>query len=73
MAKVINNNCNGDGPHRGSQVRLLPTGGGGNAILCRACFRREMAYRYDRNREVKGSFDIPVWDSLKVYGDADEV
>ena len=65
-----NPNC--DGAHCRSargEVRLLPTGGDGNAILCRACFDHELAYRIDRNLELSGenAFRIPTWDSLKVY------
>jgi hypothetical protein len=52
------------------QVRLLPTGGGGNAILCYACYCQEMTWRRERNKErtigaVK--FDIPNWTDLKIY------
>jgi hypothetical protein len=65
-----NNNCDGNGPHVSGEVRMLPTGGGGNAILCRACFRREMAYRFDRNLTLGLSekFAIPDWSSLEIYG-----
>lgn len=66
------NNPNCDGGHcvsvRG-EVRSLPTGGDSNAILCRACYRHEMAYRRDRNRDLETScqFALPAWDALKVY------
>jgi hypothetical protein len=68
----MNRNPNCDGAHcthEHGEVRLLPTGGGGNAILCRACFRHEIYYRAQRNWELDGAaaFDIPLWESLKVY------
>lgn len=64
-------NCDGEGPHAGRQVRLLPTGSDGNAILCRACYAREMNFRRERNQELDKScqFDIPHWSSLKIYGE----
>lgn len=51
------------------QVRVLPTGGDGNAILCRACFNHELAFRRDRNRELSKDcqFQLPAWETLKVY------
>jgi hypothetical protein len=73
---VIAPECQGAGPHGGDEVRVLPAGGDSNAILCRSCFGREMMFRLDRNREnfAKATtrhsvppFDIPTWESLKVY------
>lgn len=66
---MITNNPNCDGTHceqADGEVRLLPTGGDGNAILCYACYLHEMAYRKDL---VKGQMppDLPAWKSLKVY------
>lgn len=67
------NNPNCDGGHcktsRG-QVRVLPTGGDSNAILCFACYLNEIAFRKDRNRELaeENRFDLPAWLDLKVYG-----
>ncbi len=58
-----NNDCNGAGPHKAGEVRLLPTGGGGNDILCRACFDSEMRYRRDAGITV----NLPKWETLKVY------
>ena len=51
------------------EVRVLPTGEQGNAILCRDCFRHELRFRVERNRELGEGckFDLPTWDSLKVY------
>lgn len=74
-----NCNCNGSGPHSGEEVRVLPTGGDSNAILCFSCYRREMNFRQERNSEQAGrfgwpvlsesaKFKLPAWESLKVYG-----
>jgi hypothetical protein len=69
-----NPDCDGSGGSDGErhtlgQVRVLPTGGGGNAILCRRCFEHEIGFRRERNKELdKGCrFDLPTWDALKVY------
>jgi hypothetical protein len=64
---VKNYNCDGSGPHTSGEVRLLPTGGGGNAILCRSCFEHEILYRRYRNESNGAEFDLPTWASLKVY------
>jgi len=44
---------------------------GGNIILCRACYEYEIAYRKERNAELSAGcqFDLPAWESLKVYGE----
>jgi hypothetical protein len=65
-----NVNCDGAGPHKAGQVRVLSTGGDGNLILCRYCFNREIAFRRDRNRElpVENRWDVEItWDSLPLY------
>lgn len=66
-----NPNCDGSGPCHPSQVRVLPTGGDSNGILCRYCFNREIAFRRDRNRDLSKDcqFKLPTWDSLKIYGE----
>jgi hypothetical protein len=58
--------------HPHSEVRLLPTGGDSNAILCRTCFEHELHFRRQRNRDLSLDcrFDLPSWDSLKVYAPA---
>lgn len=57
-----NPNCDGDRCHQDSgEVRVLPTVGSSNAILCRSCFVHEISFRADRN------FDLPRWTDLKVY------
>lgn len=66
-----NPNCDGDkcGINKTGQVRVLPTGGDSNAILCRPCFENELRFRRDRNRELADAnkFDLPTWESLRVY------
>lgn len=61
--------CGGSGPCLEGEVRVLPTGGEGNAILCPACFRREIRWREERNRELSKDcqFKLPMWPQLKVY------
>ena len=50
------------------EVRLLPTGGDGNMIYCRACYEHEMSYRRERNRDMGyAAFELPKWEDLKVY------
>ena len=53
------------------EVRLLPTGGESNAILCFACYNYEMNWRKERNEDLGDleQFDIPLWNSLKIYTD----
>lgn len=66
---IQNPNCDGDKcrSERG-EVRVLPTGGDSNAILCRACFDNEIRFRRERNSSVATPFDLPAWETLKVYG-----
>ena len=63
------NNCDGSGPHTTGEVRVMPTGGDGNLILCRQCWENELHYRRDRNRSlaVFAQFDIIAWNDAKVY------
>lgn len=49
------------------ELRVLPTGGEGNAILCRACFNYEMRFRRDFNKHNEASLPLVSWPSLKVY------
>lgn len=70
---MTNPNCDGGYCTRETgEVRVLPTGGDSNAILCRACLEHELRYRRERNRELAESckFKLPAWDSLKVYATA---
>ena len=63
------NNCDGSGPHTLGSVRVMPTGGEGNLILCRQCWENELAYRRDRNRSlgVFAQFALIAWNDAKVY------
>jgi len=51
------------------EIRVLPTGGESNALLCRSCFEYEMNFRRERNRKLakECQFKLPAWDDLKVY------
>jgi hypothetical protein len=62
-------NCDGSGPHSAGEVRLMPTGGDGNLILCRQCWFRENTFRLDRNRELANfaKFQIIEWQNAEVY------
>lgn len=65
-----NPNCDGDQCRKiTGEIRVLPTGKDGNALLCRHCFKHELAFRRERNRELDHDcqFELPAWDSLKVY------
>ena len=69
-----NPNCDNDYCHwSDGQIRVLPLGGAGNALLCRACYQHEIEWRKGRNRELGKAFqfDIPDWESLKVYKHAE--
>ncbi|OYV38946.1 MAG: hypothetical protein B7Z80_08705 [Rhodospirillales bacterium 20-64-7] len=65
-----NPDCCGNGPHIPGEVRVMPTGGDGNLILCSNCWDRELDYRRDRNRDLAdfAKFDLPSWWEGKVYG-----
>lgn len=67
-----NPNCDNDKcTSETGEVRVLPTGGDSNAILCHACFNHEISFRKERNRDLSQDcrFRLPSWDSLKVYGE----
>ncbi len=73
--KIHNNNCDGDHCTRSvGEVRVLPTGGDSNAILCRSCYEHELAYRRERNGELSADcqFKLPGWNELKVYGGGEQ-
>lgn len=67
----LNPNCDGGGPCTEGEVRILPTGGDSNAILCASCHAREMTWRRSRNRELDDDvrFDVPPWLALRVYAE----
>ena len=69
--EMTNPNCDGSGPCiLSGQVRVLPTGGDSNGILCLLCYRREIAWRKSRNAELgkDAQFQLPKWESLRIYG-----
>lgn len=66
----MNNNCDGGScRERFGEVRVLPIGKQGNAILCHRCFLVEMAFRRDTNEGLHESvqYDTPSWAELEVY------
>lgn len=63
-----NNNCDGSGPHTSGEVRVMPLAGGGNLIVCLACYLRELHWRRGRNEKVASPYDLPTWKELEVYG-----
>ncbi len=71
----VNPNCDGQESRPtcsdNNEVRVLPYGGDGNLIVCRAHYEKEIAFRVSRNRELgaDAQYDLPKWDSLKVYGE----
>jgi len=67
-----NPNCDGSHcRHETGQVRVYPLGGGGNLILCAACWAHENQYRYERGRETKAPENWPQvdWATAEVYGE----
>lgn len=65
-----NPNCDNEHCKRpDGDVRTLPVGGGGNAILCFDCYLHEMRFRRARNVELgdAAQFDLPDWGTLAVY------
>ncbi len=49
-----------------TEIRTLPTGGDGNALVGRASYEQEMRFRRERIR-AGVPFDLPTWESLAVY------
>lgn len=51
------------------EVRTLPVGTDGNALLCRTCFNLEIHFRRERNQHLEDSckFPLPLWDALSIY------
>lgn len=65
-----NYNCGGSScKHSDGEIRVLPTGGDSNALLCYDCYVHEMQYRRERNRELgsENKYQLPLWEELKVY------
>jgi len=52
-----------------AEIRVLPVGGGGNALLCHRHYLVEMDFRRYRNRDLDDAckFDLPAWEDLEVY------
>lgn len=70
QTKMKNNNCDNDkciDPK--GEVRVLPTGGEGNAILCHTCYLHELRWRRERNHDLAPAnrFKLPQWETLKIY------
>lgn len=65
-----NPNCDNDKcTNPKGEVRVLPTGGDSNAILCNACYLHEMRFRRERNKDLAPAnrFKLPEWEALKPY------
>ena len=67
----INWNCDhaGNGMCSSAPVRILPTGAGGNIICCHRHWQVEIDFRKERNKKLcaDAQYDLPEWESLKVY------
>lgn len=60
-----------------TEIRALPYGApdqGGNILVGRQSYEQEIAFRRERNRQLGDSerFDLPTWESLRVYWRAGE-
>lgn len=66
---ITNPACDGSGPCTLGEVRVLPIGEDSNAILCRACFWREIDERKHQNGVLRHGlqWETPDWNDLKVY------
>lgn len=65
-----NPNCDGAYCRKAKgEIRVLPTGGDSNALLCHACYLNEIQFRKIRNRTLpkENQFDIPFWENLEIY------
>jgi hypothetical protein len=69
LQNFLSNSCDGNGPHGGKDIRVLPIGGDSNLLVCHYCFVREIDYRIERNRGLSNEckFDLPSWKNLKIY------
>lgn len=68
----MTHNPNCDGSHcrmENGAVKIYPLGGGGNLILCLACFAHENRFRYMRGAETKEPSNWPQvdWGCAEVY------
>ena len=66
---ILANDCDGAGPHRGSEIRVYPLGAGGNLLLCEACWQRENQYRRERGQDTGApeNWPLEVWNTAEVY------
>jgi hypothetical protein len=70
IMNIQNSMCDGDHcTSANGEVRVLPSGGDSNLILCRQCYLYEIQFRLERNRKLSREcrFKLPAWDDLKVY------
>ena len=69
-------NCDGDGPHSGEEVRVLPLAIGYSRV-CPPCLERANAQRRVWNArpgcEDDTPYDTPAWEALRVWDEGDEV
>ena len=69
-----NNMCDGNHClHATGEVRLYPLGGGGNLILCYACFAVENQYRRTQGKWIGRPEEWPQveWSTAEVYPSVD--
>jgi len=52
-----------------SEIRILPTGGDSNALLCYSCYLHEIAFRKERNKDLADDckFKLTPWEDLRIY------
>lgn len=64
-----NTYCDGSKCKGPGEVRVLPTGGDSNSIICRACFYHEMTWRTEINKSLGewSKFKILKWSDIKPY------
>lgn len=68
-----NPNCDNDKCRSATgEVRVYPLGGGGNLILCRACWIHENSYRRSRVADGMEADAYPQenWETAEVYASA---
>ena len=70
-----NQNCDGahcpdiNETYQPQEVRVYPIGGGGNLILCHACWAHENQYNFNRGKETRCPENFPQhdWATAKTY------
>lgn len=75
ITRTKNWNCDKDKcRYPKGEVRLYPIGGGGNMILCHACWAHENRYRFDRGIVSRQPENWPQldWTKAEVYKKAGE-